>query len=263
MKRPNISFLSFIPIVFVLFLLIVSSCNHQSCTEGESLMDFYYPKDDLKSAKIYKFVSRLNPKLSPNYWWIQSIQKDDKEYLATINFDQRFMPLQIGIEEITEAGAFMDKLVFIEHDSIKGTVHHNHISILKDNLFPFCATKGGGVYLYSLEWATPKVNDYIYTLYRNRRYLRDTIINDKVAKIFSVNDEIDIYLEDQGYTQPQIRGFEIYAEGKGLVQYVKAFDSSEAISYELDTIFDADSFNSENGINFTEWEEILDTLFVQ
>ena len=263
MKTSNTSIrLSiFIPCLLVLFF--ANSCNNQICKDGESLMDFYYPKDELKEAKIYKFVSTLDPKLSHNYWWIKSFQRDNKEYLATINFDQRFMPLQMGIEEITDVGAFMDKLVFIEHDSIKGTVHHNHISILKDNLFPFCATKGGGIYLYSLKWETPKVNDYTYTLVRNRRYLRDTIINETAAKIFSVNDEIDIYLEEQGYSQPQIRGYEIYAEGKGLIQYVKAFDSSEAISYELDTIFDADSFNSENGINFTEWEEILDTLFVQ
>lgn len=253
--------------VIVIFLVLsFLSCSSDHCQKGENLKTFYYPPENLKHPKIYQFSSHDNPNLPYNYWWIKSLTSRNKKYMISINFDQRFIPLQIGIEEITESGALMDQLAFVETDSISQKLHLNPVKIIYDNLFPFCAEKQSGVFLYSIEWQNKDRHPYTYTLIRNRRYVKDTVIqknnSDIPAKIFSVNDEIEIFEEGQGYAQPRIRGFEIYAEGKGLVQYMKAFDSSTILNYELDTIFDAGSFIRENGINFVEWEKVLDSFFV-
>lgn len=253
----------------VLFTCIIFnlSCGKNMECQHEDLSDYYLNYNEISTPKVYVYQSDSGAHLPNNYWYFAAYEKNDKQSIVAVNFDDRKYPLQIGIETVLPSGIIGEKLYFTTLDSSDRSLYFEPVNIVQNNLFPFCAKAGGGVYLYHIEWLDPKYPAYDYALFRNRRFTGDSTIllkNKPIpVKIFKARDLIEIHQENQGYTQPEMSGIEFYQKNVGLVGYKKKITEDQSISYSLDTIIEAETFFNQNSIKFVEWEKYLDSLLLE
>jgi hypothetical protein len=244
------------------FLSLLLSCQNEQCTQSHNLKEYYFPIPDGKEAKVYQYSSTLDTLLTKIYW---HVSRGEGDRILFLQFDERWQPRQIAQEKILPSGVLQEKIFFSQEDSLSARPSFYQPRILHSHVFPFCANAKGGIYLYALEWEEADKPEYQYALYRNRRFMGDTTLTiptqpQENRVYFMVKDLLEIHLRDQGYSQPEMTTLEYYQKGIGLVQYTKYMGEEPLVEYQLDTIFNAESFYKTKGIIFEKWEEEITSL---
>ena len=92
-----------------------------------------------------------------------------------------------------------------------------------------------GVFLYKIRWEPPQDSGAVITLIKNRRYLKDTVVNvlgeEREAVVFDVQELLEY--DQNGVFEQRYGGQEVYARGIGLVYYKKSVGDQMRWDYAL------------------------------
>lgn len=201
---------------YSIFILLGLLCAC-AADEKRNIEDFYLPIDDLYDGLVYEYQPVNNDTVAPYYWFFRTIEHEDATFLTGMYYNYAFMPQQFIREERVSNGILLEEMFIYESDSL-GKQTQIPVQVLSGNSFPFQVQDSLGVFLYKVQWTSPK-DSSITTIIRNRRYQGDTtlVFDDKhyAAVIFSVREIISNEVE--GTLELELEGKEHYAKGIGLV----------------------------------------------
>ncbi len=211
-------------------LLLLGACSK----DRQSVKDFYFPVEKLKSPKVYEYRSIGNDSLAPQYWYYRTIETDSMLYLTGQSYNQDFIPEQFSREMILDDGVVLGDTRLYQTDST-GYQSPVAVEVLAGNVFPFSVKDSTIVYLYKIKWYESKEPPIYYEIIKNRRYSGETTYTYKGKSIpciqFQVRELVDQY--NEGHLENEIQGIELYAKGIGLVYYKKIISEELSLEYEL------------------------------
>ena len=212
-------------------LLYLTSCRENG---PKDIRDYYFPLKQLEDGLVYEYQPLYPDSLAPVYWYYHSLIGADSVYLTGTYYEYGLSPLQLVREELVRNGMLLHGLYLYETDS-SGNQLQARAEVLAGNAFPFQVSDSTGVFLYKVRWEPPSDSGAVITLVKNRRYLRDTLIqyDDKTYKavVFGVRELLE-YDKDGVFEQPY-NGREVYAKGLGLVYYQKEISKGLSWAYRL------------------------------
>ena len=219
-----------LPFFVMSCLLLIGACSE----DRQSVEDFYFPVEKLKSPKVYEYRSLGNDSLAPQYWYYRTIETDTMLYFTGQSYNQDFIPEQFSREMILEDGVVSEDIRLYHTDST-GHQLPVEVELLAGNVFPFFIKDSSIVYLYKIKWYESKEPPVYYEVIKNRRYLGETSYTYKGKNIpciqFQVREMVDYY--NEGHLENEIQGIELYAEGIGLVYYKKMISEGLSLEYGL------------------------------
>jgi hypothetical protein len=205
---------------FSLLVLLLSACNGP-----RDVRDYYFPVRDLdNNGLVYAYENTGTlPGPDTEYSYYLGVDVDTALYLSVTHYDPALQPRQQSREEIRNDGVYLREVTLLRTDS-SGIATPIPTTLLYNKVFPFYLEDASVTpYGYRMSFNDPEqpgVTNYV-TL--NRRYLRDTtfVLQEKEypALLFSLEGEVSLRDPEEGDISPQFRGYEIYAEGIGLVAY--------------------------------------------
>ena len=182
----------------------------------KSTEEYYYPINELQEGLVYHYHATINNAPTTNqYWFFKSHDINDQKQLTGQFYDENKSVQQYFRQQINPSGALLDEYRLYSGDSI---VQSTSVEILYNNVFPFEAKDTLSVYLYKLRYTNP-ADSSINTITRNRRYQRPTEWehNGKTYDAIQIALMEQIDNDKEGVISIQLKGYEIYALGIGLV----------------------------------------------
>ncbi|MBR9921427.1 MAG: hypothetical protein GYB31_11365 [Bacteroidetes bacterium] len=225
MFRQNYRFIALLGL-----LIFVASCTEKA---PSYLKPYYYPLETLNEGMVYEYraTNEMDP---PYYWYYLNLQQDGQEFLVGTYYNDQFQPGQLVREEAVESGMLLEDFYLLQPDS-SGKQQQIQAEVGESNVFPFVSSGVGSVYVFSVSYSMPQDSGAITTLYRNRQYMGDTTIvfqdREYHAIQFYVRELVDI--EDEGHTEHEFDGLEIYAKNIGLVYSRKNISEEFVLEYAL------------------------------
>ena len=212
------------------------------CRE-ESLESYYFPIDQLHEGLVYEYQSAGDPLDPPFYWYYRTLEQDGATYLTGMYYDPNFTPFQFVREERVSNGMILSDYYLYETDST-GKQVQIPVEIEGGNNFSFEPRDPNTVLYSKIRFSSPSDPETINTLVKNRQYLSDTTYNyggkTYDALVFYVRELID--LENQGHTEHEYDGMEIYAKGLGLVYFRKNVSDLFVTEYKLADRYTMEAF---------------------
>lgn len=199
--------------IFGILLICITGCNSKLPLE---IKDFYYPIDELSEGLVYQYNSTTNGQVSlAHYWFLKAHNIDGNNQLTGQFYDHNRDVLQYFRQNITPSGAILDEYRLYTSDSIAQTIP---VEVIYNNVYPFSITDTSAVYLYKLRYEDPSDNSS-NTIVRNRRYGGESQweFNGKTYSAIKIEILEQIISELDGAITIDLKGYEIYAEGIGLV----------------------------------------------
>ncbi|MFZ2897259.1 MAG: hypothetical protein WA004_01480 [Saprospiraceae bacterium] len=200
----------------------------------ETLEDYYFPLDELREGLVYEYRSAGDTLDPPFYWFYKTIEQEGVTYLTGMYYDANFTPFQFVREERVDNGMLMTDYYLYETDST-GKQIQVPVNIEAGNAFSFGKPNPKTVLFSKISFTSPSAPGMINTLVKNRQYVSDTtyVFGGQTydALVFYVRELIDI--EDQGHTEHEYDGTEIYAKGLGLVYFRKNVSEAFVTEYRL------------------------------
>ena len=191
---------------------------HTSCTPEfpKEIKDFYYPVNDLDEGLVYHYKSTTNdlPALA-HYWFFKGHNLKQGKQLTGQYYDHNKQVLQYFRQDITSSGALMNEYRIYTKDSIAQVIP---VELVYNNVFPFIIKDTISVYLYKLNYTNP-ADSSINTIVRNRNYGGTTewVHNGKTYPAIRIDILEQIQNDNNGVFTIDLKGYEIYAKGIGLV----------------------------------------------
>ena len=191
---------------------------HTSCTPEfpKEIKEFYYPVNDLDEGLVYHYESTTNdlPALA-NYWFFKGHNLEDGKQLTGQYYDHNKHILQYFRQDINSSGALMNEYRIYSEDSIAQVIP---VDLIYNNVFPFTVNDTTSVYLYKLSYTNP-TDTSINTIVRNRNYGGNTEWehNGKIYPAIQMDVLEQIQNDKNGVLTIDLKGYEIYAKGIGLV----------------------------------------------
>ncbi len=211
--------------VFFLLSIAISIFNCQYFSAKNNIKKFYFPTENLREGKIYEYQSLNGDTAEREYWHLKSMKTDTGEYLVTTFYDRYFKINQILKEKIVDNGSVAKSLKLYEVDYKEGVQFIIEPTLEAGNLFPFEVTDSTGVFLYKLHYSMPNDPESKIYLIRNRRFggaAPDFSFKNQKLKTISFKLVEILGHEKEGSAEGQAVGEEWYAEGIGLVQFIKS-----------------------------------------
>ncbi len=217
----------------VIFVTGLSSCRENG---PKDIRDYYFPLRELEEGLVYEYEPVHLDSLTPAYWYYRSFIQEEGVFLTGTYYEYDLVPLQLVREELVRNGMLVqDVYLYEEEADSSGQQNRTAVEVLQGSAFPFEVTDSSGVFLYKIRWAPPQDSGAVLTLVKNRRYLKDTVVQalgeNHDAVVFDVRELLSY--DKEGVFEQEYGGREIYAEGIGLVYYDKKIGGSMALSYAL------------------------------
>lgn len=219
-----------------------------SCTEGavsKEFMDYYYPVHDLKDGKIYEYRPVNNDTLPVDYWYYSSHTVGDEIHFTGNYYNDRFQVRQFFRETQGEHGMELQDFILYETNE-EGRQYQVKVEVLNKYSFPADFADSTQTYQMGIKWDIPGEIGTTISLNRDRKYLAKGhfSLDDKryESVLFTTMENIEHFIEDDGYLEPSFPGVEIYAKGIGLVYYKKQLSEDVVIEYELYAIYTMPEF---------------------
>lgn len=222
-------------VVLVSSLLIISflnACNESFPIRTES---FYYPLNELNEGLVYHYQTKTNdqPQVS-SYWYFKTNNINDTLYLSGQYYDGLKSVRQLFIQKcLTNIAELQDYTLFLPSDT-NGQVLPVRVDVQYSNAFPFLIKDTLSVYLYKLSFISP-VDSAINTITRNRRFLKkeEWSFNGKVYPAIKIRLLERIENDIDGVLTIDLKGYEIYAKGIGLVYSLREGEDGTRIEERL------------------------------
>jgi len=226
--------LSISVLFFIIFVTGLSSCRENGLKD---IRDYYFPLRELEEGLVYEYQPVYVDSLTPAYWYYRSFIQEEGVFLTGTYYEYDLVPLQLVREELVRNGMLVqDVYLYEEEPDSTGQQSQTAVEVLEGSAFPFEVTDSSGVFLYKIRWAPPQDSGAVITLVKNRRYLKDTVVqalgSTHDAVVFEVRELLSY--DKEGVFEQEYGGREIYAEGIGLVYYDKKIGGSRALSYALE-----------------------------
>jgi hypothetical protein len=224
-----------IPVLFfVIFITGLSSCRENG---AKDIRDYYFPLRELEDGLVYEYQPVHLDSLTPAYWYYRSFIQEEGVFLTGTYYEYGLVPLQLVREELVRNGMLVqDVYLYEEAADSSGQQNRTAVEVLEGSAFPFEVTDSSGVFLYKIRWEPPQDSGAVITLVKNRRYLKDTVVQalgeTHDAVVFEVRELLSY--DKEGVFEQEYGGREIYAKGIGLVYYDKKIGGSMALSYALE-----------------------------
>ncbi|MEN0003935.1 MAG: hypothetical protein AAF798_07315 [Bacteroidota bacterium] len=218
-------------------LLVVGLFGLSACEVGPpDIRDYYFPLKVLTEGEVYEYRAVDNSQLAPAYWYYRSFIMPEKIILTGTYYEYNFEPLQFVQEELVRNGMLLDTIFLYETDSA-GLQQQVPGEILSGSVFPFEVKDTTTVFLYKVRFQFPSTPNQQITLIKNRRFAGRTTYTykDKTYDCvkFDVKELVEVTDTVQGGMEPELAGYELYAEGVGLVYYEKEISPGQTLAYEL------------------------------
>ena len=200
------------------FLLLLAACVFACQSDGKRDIEQYYlPLEELEEGLAYEYRAVGNDSLPPYYWYFRTIEHEEKTFLTGMYYNYAFLPQQFIREEKVSNGMLLEEMFIYESDSLNEQLQIP-VEVLSGSTYPFQVQDSLGVFLYKVQWQSPR-DSSVTTIIRNRRY-RGSATHYAKGKTydcieFSIKEVIDN--EKQGFLELELEGIERYAEGIGLV----------------------------------------------
>lgn len=221
--------------IMALLFLVALFC---ACDGPRDIRNYYFPVRELTEGMVYGYENTGTlPGTAPmEYAYYLGVDVDTALYLSVTQYADQLEPKQQSRQEIKNDGVYLREITLLRPDT-NGPVAMP-TTLIYDQAFPFyledATTQAYGYRLSLTDPATPEVLTYV-TL--NRRFERDTavVLGDRIyrALLFSLEGEVSLRDAEAGDISPQFTGYEIYAEGVGLVEYRRELGSGAALGGRL------------------------------
>jgi hypothetical protein len=224
---------------YILPLFLLFALWH--CTGRRDIQDYYFPIQDLKSGKVYAYISTGADTTEREYWYCKSFVRDSGVFLALTKYNKQFVIEQIVREKIVENGVLARDYFLYQPDTSSGTVRQVATNIEANNTFPFSVSDSMGVFLFSLNFKPLEDSATTIYLIRNRRYQGDgpdfNFQGKKYPTIVLGLEEL-IGNDKEGAAEIEGEGEEVFAKGLGLVSYRRSFAEGKIqYAFRLEEIF--------------------------
>jgi hypothetical protein len=209
--------------LFPILLLIILA----SCTNERDIRDYYFPVRSLTKGMVYEYQPLSGVDEAPIYWYALAVDQDTALYLTVTTYDKRFTPANLVREKITNGGVITKGLRVIATDT-SGVSREAQAEVLAGNAFPFYLNRETNpAYVYRVSYVSPDQSKTKITLTYNRQFANDTTFvfqeESYPALVFNLTGETDILDPVNGSLTPKFTGYEIYAEGLGMVESYRNF----------------------------------------
>ena len=207
-----------------------------SCAADRELRPYYFPFKDLTEGLVYEYQPIGDTLSPPFYTYYRTLYQDDKTFLTAMFYDYQYQPFQFVSERMVNSGALLERMYLYENDTLQRQTQVP-VEVLANNTFPFKLSRDapGGILLMQMRWQPPSQPGSTITLTRNRQYARDTTWTYRGETYDAIQlrtvEEID--QEIDGHLTQEYAGEEIYAEGLGLVYYIKRVSADFILEYRL------------------------------
>ena len=218
------------------------------CRE-RALESYYFPLDEFQDGTIYEFRGAKDERDPPFYWHYRTVEEDGTTFLKGMYYDHNLLLYQSMKEEKVANGMLLVDHFLYEYDST-GVLVQVPAEIEGGNVFVFGAPDPGQVLFSKTRFSYPSDPNTINTLIRNRQFQKDTTYTYGGKKydavIFYVRELIDI--QDEGHTEHEFDGVEIYAKGLGLVYFRKNIGEGFITEYKLENRYSEEAFEERMGV---------------
>jgi len=191
---------------------------HTGCAPKfpKEIKEYYYPIEDLDEGLVYRYQSTTNGLAElDHYWFFKGHDVEEGIHFTGQYYDHNKMILQYFRQHITTSGALLDEYRLYTEDSIAQIIP---VNVVYNNVFPFIVKDSSSIYLYKLQYSNPR-DSSINVIVRNRSYGGESEWhhNGKTYPAIRINLLEQIENEKDGVLVIDLKGYEIYAEGIGLV----------------------------------------------
>lgn len=234
----------------ILLTLGIYQCSFFN--DRRNIQDYYYPLEQLKEGQVYCYDMTVNGQSVSDYWYYTVLERDSGVFLSGTNYDRFFHINQMVTEKITSGGSVAKRYTVFELDSLSGKAISSPVRLTAPDLFPFSVKDSSGVFLFSMEYhpvSAPLTKLY---LIRNRRYTGDGpdfVLNGQKYPTIRMSIREAIGNEQEGASEIEGRGEELYARGKGLVYFEKRYGKNGEVvrQYRLKEIISMSEFEQRAG----------------
>jgi hypothetical protein len=224
--------------------------NKANVVPSPKLKRYYFPIQELETAKAYCFVSNNNSR-DTAYWLMKSLSFGGKSYLITEKYDNNLVMTSSSRERINELGAFVEDYTAYERSGLNGLVAVEYW-VEEDEGYKWNMDDGSFA-MVSMNYNSNDFPNYDITAYRER-HLIDTnssyVLNNKTLPTIILEDrQTTVYVDNKNNEESYPSSYENYfAEGVGLVKFTinkrdKGF--TLACTYVLSHI-----------ISYDDWQQI-------
>jgi len=210
--------------------------------DGRYIEPYYFPIDDLKDGLVYEYRHPQFDSVPPFYNYYRIIKKRDTTserrkvitYLVGMQYNYKFEPQQLTVEERISNGMLLTKSIVYQSDST-GKQQSMPMEIEVGSVFPFEVRDSGGVFVYNVKWHDAVDTSKFTRLIRNRSYggATDYTFNEKNYDAIQLNVAEKVESYDEGFVEHSFGGYEVYAKDIGLVYYKKNVTPDLILEYEL------------------------------
>ena len=233
-KLSDISNLNVGICYFVLLIFYSISCNKVSTME-RPLESFYFPIKKGGSV-TYTYTSQGSDSLDNQLWKLTYNEHGEKAGLKGEIIQSDGKITHSWEESSTPTGMIMVNYA-LAMNTKENLRQLTSTHIVHDDIFPYKADIGG-IFLFNLKWSDPADSSIKYELIRNRIFKGDTMMNvlgkDYKAIHFKLKERVEV--NNEGILGLDLSGEEYYAEGLGLVRYIKDLGNKKTIIYNLSSI---------------------------
>ena len=223
-----------------------------SCGDGaRDIHNFYFPLKKLKTAPkvyVYNYSTNKGENLFKTYWYYQTIVQGDSIWFVGTLYDSTYNAQLIAREKRYENCMVLTALQFFGHDSLNKLLT-KEATIINPASFPFTLTKNKGIFVSSMEYDDLADSLKSTTITRNRRYLKDTIVNFEGKKhdaiIFSMQEEQAEKHKKHGDWSHVYNIKEVYAENIGLFETNREIMPGAQFIGKLERIITMEGFEKE------------------
>lgn len=200
-------------------LLLLTACGGR-----EDIRDYYYPVRELTGGLVYEYRNTGTVETAEyEYWYYLGINRDTALYLSATRYADGVTPVQVSTERIRNEGAYLESLTLFPR-LLTGARARTEAEVIYARTFPF-HTGDGRASGYRVRFLDPDNSDAENYVSLNRYYRGDTVIDvlgeTRKAVVFDLAGEVSQRDPQRGDISPTFTGYEIYARGLGLVEYLR------------------------------------------
>ena len=220
----------------VLLVILVLLSVLGGCASPDDVRRYYFPVRELTDGLVYEYANRGTLTDEPaEYWYYLGLDRDTALYLSATRYADGMTPVQVGRERITNEGVRLEQL-FLYPPDLSGERQRVEADILYNRSFPFLLDDGQAVG-FRIGFPPPDNPDATNYVSLDRRYRGDTVLTvmQKTydAIVFDLAGEVSQRDPELGDISPTFTGYEIYAEGLGLVEYYRDLGAGGTVAGKL------------------------------
>lgn len=207
-----------------MYKLLFSALLLTGCGQDKDIRDYYFPVRELTDGLVYEYTNRGTLVEEPSeFWYFLGLDRDTALYLSSTHYADGMTPDQVSRERITNEGVYLEQLTLYP-PTLSGTRTQVETEVLYARTFAFYRDDGKATG-YRVAFTPTENADATNYVTLDRRYRGDTTLTvmeeTYQAIVFDLEGEVSQRDPLQGDISPTFTGYEIYAEGLGLVEYYR------------------------------------------